>query len=110
MSYTRKQINAFRDSIRPGDRLVITERGWWRGDGGDPDMYQTVVEVRPSQIRTEAEKHKNNEGFTFSTPAWELDRCADWRKMMRKLILADRASDPRGWRVTFDALELEESA
>jgi hypothetical protein len=35
--------------------------------------------------------------------AWELDRCAAWRKMMRALLLADRTSDPRGWRVTFTA-------
>jgi hypothetical protein len=35
--------------------------------------------------------------------AWDADRCAEWRKVMRKLLLEDRTSDPRGWRVTFDA-------
>jgi hypothetical protein len=41
--------------------------------------------------------------------AWQIDRCEAWRKMMRALLLADRTSDPRGWRVTFDAT-LEEDA
>jgi len=35
--------------------------------------------------------------------AWKIDRCAAWRKMMRRSILEDRTADPRGWRVTFDA-------
>lgn len=33
--------------------------------------------------------------------AWDIDRCAAWRKMMRAVLLADRTSDPRGWRVVF---------
>ena len=33
--------------------------------------------------------------------AWDIDRCAEWRKVQRKLLLADRTSDPRGWRVAF---------
>lgn len=69
MSYTRKQINAFRESIHEGDRLVITERGWWRGDGADPDMYQRVTEVRPSAILTESYSHpQSNGGFRFQAP------------------------------------------
>lgn len=42
--------------------------------------------------------------FAGSQPvwAWKLDRCPEWRTMMRALLLADRTSDPRGWRVTFD--------
>ena len=36
--------------------------------------------------------------------AWELDRCEAWRKMMRKLLLADRTTEPAGWRVVFDAV------
>jgi hypothetical protein len=35
--------------------------------------------------------------------SWEQDRCADWRKMYRKLLLGDRTLDPRGWRVVFTA-------
>lgn len=35
--------------------------------------------------------------------AWEIDRCEAWRKMMRKLLLSDRTSEPAGWRVVFDA-------
>ena len=40
-----------------------------------------------------------------SQPAWlwDLDRCADWRKMRRAMLLADRTFEPAGWRVTFDA-------
>lgn len=38
---------------------------------------------------------------TQPTWAWEIDRCAEWRKMMRALLLAERTSDPRGWRVAF---------
>lgn len=34
--------------------------------------------------------------------AWDIDRCAAWRTMMRAQLLADRTSDPRGWKVTFD--------
>lgn len=35
--------------------------------------------------------------------AWEIDRCAAWRKMMRDLLLSERTSDARGWRVAFHA-------
>jgi hypothetical protein len=41
--------------------------------------------------------------------AWDIDRCAAWRKVMRASLLADRTSDPRGWRVDFTA-EPEEMA
>lgn len=34
--------------------------------------------------------------------AWEIDRCEAWRKVIRRELLADRTSDPRGWRVTFE--------
>lgn len=69
MSYTRKQIDAFRNSIKPGDRLVIEERGWWRGDGGDPDMYQRVTSVGRSAIESESYAHpQSNGGFRFSSP------------------------------------------
>ena len=36
--------------------------------------------------------------------AWEIDRCAEWRKMMRRLLLDNRTSDARGWRVRFDTV------
>ena len=68
--FTRKQIDAFRDSITPGDRLVIEQRGWWRGDGGDPDMYQRVTHVGRSKIKSESYSHpQGNEGFSFTVPA-----------------------------------------
>ncbi len=69
MSITRKEINAFRDSIGVGDRLVITERGWWRGDGADPDQYQRVTAVRAGSVVTESYRHPDsNQGFAFSAP------------------------------------------
>ena len=67
MTYTRKQINEFRASIKPGDALIIRQRGWWRGDGADPDMYQTVVSVKSGLIETEGPHGRN--GFTFRAPA-----------------------------------------
>jgi hypothetical protein len=43
--------------------------------------------------------------------AWQVDRCEDWRKMMRKLLLSERTSTPTGWRVVFDAVsEVEVNA
>lgn len=44
-----------------------------------------------------------NDVYAGSQPvwAWDLDRCAAWRTMMRGVLLADRTTDPRGWRVTF---------
>ena len=49
--------------------------------------------------------------YAGSQPAWAWaeDRCPEWRKTMRRILLEDRTSDPRGWRVTFTA-ELEEVA
>jgi hypothetical protein len=41
-------------------------------------------------------------------PAWAWDdaeACKPWRKVRRTALLADRTSDPRGWRVTFSADE-----
>lgn len=40
---------------------------------------------------------------SMPTWAWDADRAPEWRKMKRDLLLADRTSDPRGWRVRFAA-------
>lgn len=40
--------------------------------------------------------------------AWEIDKCAEWRKMMRKTLLQERTSDPQGWRVVFSAAASED--
>jgi hypothetical protein len=42
--------------------------------------------------------------YAGSVPAWAWpDHSAEWKRVRRTLILADRTSDPRGWRVTFHA-------
>lgn len=33
--------------------------------------------------------------------AWRIDRCTAWRRMMRAHLLAERTTEPRGWRVVF---------
>lgn len=38
--------------------------------------------------------------------AWNLDRCPEWRKVIRQILLDDRTSDARGWRVTFTTPEV----
>lgn len=55
---------------------------------------------------------KNRQGeiervYAGSQPAWawDADGMPAWRKMMRKNVLEDRTSDPRGWRVTFEEIE-----
>ena len=50
------------------------------------------------------DRHGNRETvYAGSQPAWawEIDRCAAWRKVIRAHLLADRTADPRGWRVMF---------
>lgn len=52
--------------------------------------------------------------YAGSMPDWAWDDTGhrrEWTRARRALILADRTSDPRGWRVTFTAAaELEVSS
>jgi hypothetical protein len=44
--------------------------------------------------------------YVGSQPVWAWETpgaLTPWRKMMRALLLGERTSDPRGWRVTYEA-------
>jgi hypothetical protein len=41
--------------------------------------------------------------YAGSVPAWSWPHSTEWKRVRRTLILSDRTSDPRGWRVTFNA-------
>lgn len=56
------------------------------------------------------DRHGNRETVyagSMAKWAWEADRAPEWRKMKRALLLGNRTSDPRGWRVTFHVREDE---
>lgn len=59
---------------------------------------------------TITDRHGNAEQvYAGSQPlwAWRVDRCEAWRKMKRRLLLENRTSDPRGWKVTFAATDAD---